>query len=128
MDTRISERNSKFISRLAQYLVALAGIYFGMYYILHLNLRALAAAGNAEPGRQVSAKHILESAAFGRKPVAHGNGTLPPPKVLVAGISEDKVSLTIAIWVREVQRKAEIVSDFLTALQEGLKKEGIPAK
>ena len=246
MDSKISERNSKFISRMAQYLVVLAGIYWGIYYILHLNFRALAASlgilsvaiafssqqlvqniiagiiisakrsvwyedwveiagtglcrvkdialtqtvlkavdgrilylpnalllssvisnysrsgpleasvqisvpgqsglgivrrvilaaaersisgtGSGGPERKAGPKHILESAAFGRKSINPARQALPAARILIGSISEEKVTLTIAFWIREVQRKPEIISDFLAAIHEDLRNAGIPAK
>jgi small-conductance mechanosensitive channel len=38
------------------------------------------------------------------------------PRVLVADISDAKITLSIRIWIREINRKDDIVSDFLSAL------------
>jgi small conductance mechanosensitive channel len=47
------------------------------------------------------------------------------PRVLVAEISDAKVTLSIRIWIREVNRKDDIVSDFLANLFSRLHEEEI---
>jgi small conductance mechanosensitive channel len=47
------------------------------------------------------------------------------PRVLVADISDYKVTLSIRIWIREVNRRDDIVSDFLLALHSRLSEEKI---
>ncbi len=47
------------------------------------------------------------------------------PRVLVADISDGKITLSIRIWIREVNRKDDIVSNFLANLNSRMLKEGI---
>lgn len=47
------------------------------------------------------------------------------PRVLVSEIAEGKLVLSIRIWIREVNRKDDIVSDFLGSLSLKLNQEGI---
>jgi small conductance mechanosensitive channel len=47
------------------------------------------------------------------------------PRVLVSEIAEGKLVLSIRIWIREVNRKDDIVSDFLGSLALKLNEEGI---
>ena len=47
------------------------------------------------------------------------------PRVLVADLSDAKVTLSIRIWVREVNLKDDIVSDFFVALHRRLNEEKI---
>ena len=43
LDEKIAVRNSKLLSRIGQYIVIALGTYYGIYYVLGLNLTALAA-------------------------------------------------------------------------------------
>lgn len=47
------------------------------------------------------------------------------PRVLVSDISDGKVTLSIRIWIREVNRRDDFVSDFLNTLYTRLKTEKI---
>jgi small conductance mechanosensitive channel len=47
------------------------------------------------------------------------------PRVLVADISDGKVTLSIRIWIREVYRRDDIVSDFLGNLHSRLHQEEV---
>jgi small conductance mechanosensitive channel len=47
------------------------------------------------------------------------------PRVLIADISDGKVTLSIRIWIREVYRRDDIVSDFLGNLHSRLHQEEI---
>jgi len=47
------------------------------------------------------------------------------PKVLIAEISESKITFSIRFWILEIQKKDEIISEFLSSLIERFKKEGI---
>jgi len=47
------------------------------------------------------------------------------PRVLIADISDAKVTLSIRIWIREINRRDDVVSDFLTALYARLREEKI---
>lgn len=47
------------------------------------------------------------------------------PRVLVTDISDAKVTLSIRIWIREVNRRDDVVSDFLGALYLRLREEKI---
>ncbi len=43
------------------------------------------------------------------------------PRVLISDISESSITLSIRIWIREIEKKDEIVSEFLENLLEKLK-------
>jgi small conductance mechanosensitive channel len=43
LDKKLPQRNSKLIARIIQYAVLTAGLYYGIYHVLHLDLTALAA-------------------------------------------------------------------------------------
>lgn len=47
------------------------------------------------------------------------------PKVTIADISESKVDVRVKFWIREIQRKDEIVSGFLAELGSRLEREGV---
>ena len=47
------------------------------------------------------------------------------PRVLVADMFEGKIVLSIRIWIREVNRRDDIVSDFLGTLFLKLREEKI---
>jgi small conductance mechanosensitive channel len=47
------------------------------------------------------------------------------PRVLVSDISDAKISLSIRIWIREVNRRDDIVSEFLTELFQRLREASI---
>ena len=51
--------------------------------------------------------------------------TMFEPKVLIADISGSKITLSIRIWLREVNKKDEIVSEFLDAVLKRLSEEKI---
>ncbi len=43
LDERVSVRNAKFVGRIIQYGIFIAGLSYGIYHVLHLDLNALAA-------------------------------------------------------------------------------------
>ena len=43
LDERVSVRNAKFVGRIVQYGIFIAGLSYGIYHVLHLDLNALAA-------------------------------------------------------------------------------------
>jgi small conductance mechanosensitive channel len=45
------------------------------------------------------------------------------PRILISDISGSKITLSIRIWIREVNKKDEIVSEFLDSLLKRLKEE-----
>jgi small-conductance mechanosensitive channel len=47
------------------------------------------------------------------------------PKVLISDISDSKTTLSVRIWIREIDKKDEIISEFLEKLSERFKKENI---
>jgi small-conductance mechanosensitive channel len=47
------------------------------------------------------------------------------PKVLISDISDSKTTLSVRIWIREINKKDEIVSEFLEKLLEKFKEERI---
>lgn len=47
------------------------------------------------------------------------------PKVLISDISDSKTTLSVRIWIREIDKKDEIISEFLGKLSERFKKENI---
>jgi small-conductance mechanosensitive channel len=47
------------------------------------------------------------------------------PKVTITDISESKVKVTIKFWIREISKRDEIISGFLSKLGARLEKEGI---
>jgi small conductance mechanosensitive channel len=47
------------------------------------------------------------------------------PKVLISDISDSKITLSIRIWIREIYKKDEIISEFLEKLLEKFKEEKI---
>jgi len=51
--------------------------------------------------------------------------TMFEPKVLIADISGSKITLSIRIWLREVNKKDEIVSEFLDTMLKRLSEEKI---
>ncbi len=50
------------------------------------------------------------------------------PRVLISDISDSKITLSIRIWIREIDKKDEIVSEFLEKLLEKFKEEKIELK
>jgi small conductance mechanosensitive channel len=47
------------------------------------------------------------------------------PRVLISDISDSKTTLSIRIWIREIDKKDEIISEFLEKLLEKFKEEKI---
>ncbi len=47
------------------------------------------------------------------------------PRVLISEISNSKITFSVRFWILEIQKKDEIVSEFLSALLERFKKEKI---
>lgn len=47
------------------------------------------------------------------------------PRVLISDISNSKTTLSVRIWIREIDKKDEIISDFLEKLLEKFKEEKI---
>ena len=45
------------------------------------------------------------------------------PRVLISDISDSKTTLSIRIWIREIDKKDEIISEFLEKLLENFKEE-----
>ncbi|MCZ7393980.1 MAG: mechanosensitive ion channel [Candidatus Methanoperedens sp.] len=50
------------------------------------------------------------------------------PRVLISDISDSKITLSIRIWIREIDKNDEIVSEFLEKLLEKFKEEKIELK
>lgn len=50
------------------------------------------------------------------------------PRVLISDISDSKTTLSIRIWIREIDKKEEIVSEYLEKLLEKFKEEKIELK
>ncbi len=50
------------------------------------------------------------------------------PRILVSGISDSVTNLSIRLWIREIQKKDEIISDFFKSLSERFKAEEIYPK
>jgi small conductance mechanosensitive channel len=50
------------------------------------------------------------------------------PKILVSGISDSMINLSIRFWIREIQKKDEIISGFFMSLSERFKEEKIYLK
>jgi len=70
-------------------------------------------------------KQLLEMPRFKRLFEHEVEVTLFEPRVLIADIAGSKITLSIRIWIREINRKDEIVSDFLASLSKRLKEENI---
>ncbi len=49
------------------------------------------------------------------------------PRILISDISDSKTTLSIRIWIREIEKKDEIISEFLEKLLEKFKEEKIYA-
>jgi len=47
------------------------------------------------------------------------------PRVLISDISDSKTTLSVRIWIREIDKKDEIISEFLEKLSEKFKEETI---
>lgn len=47
------------------------------------------------------------------------------PKVLISGISDSRINLSIRIWIREIHRKDEIISEFFDGILKRLNEEKI---
>jgi len=47
------------------------------------------------------------------------------PRVLISDISDSKTTLSVRIWIREIEKKDEIISEFLEKLLEKFKEEQI---
>jgi small conductance mechanosensitive channel len=50
------------------------------------------------------------------------------PSILISDISDSKATLSVRIWIREIDKKEEIVSEFLEKLLEKFKEEKIELK
>ncbi len=50
------------------------------------------------------------------------------PKVNILDLREDKIRINIRVWIREMNKRDEIVSGFLEALKERFKGEGVVIK
>ena len=46
------------------------------------------------------------------------------PRILISGIADSKITLSIRIWIREIDKKDEIISEFLEKLLEKFKANG----
>jgi small-conductance mechanosensitive channel len=47
------------------------------------------------------------------------------PRVLISDISDSRTTLTVRIWIREIEKKDEIISEFLEKLLGKFKEENI---
>jgi len=47
------------------------------------------------------------------------------PRILISGISDSGLALSIRFWIREINKKDEIISEFLEELYKEIKKEKI---
>ena len=68
---------------------------------------------------------LLEMPRFKRLFEQEIKVSLFEPKVLIADIAGSKITLSIRIWIREIDRKDEIISEFLASLSKRLKEEHI---
>jgi small conductance mechanosensitive channel len=68
---------------------------------------------------------LLEMPPFKRLFEPDLNVTMFEPKVLIADISGSTITLSIRIWIREVNKREIIVSEFLDSLLKKLKEEKI---
>ena len=66
---------------------------------------------------------LLEMPRFKRFFEPDFNVKMFEPKILIADISGSNITLSIRIWIREVNKKDEIVSEFLDAVLTRLKEE-----
>jgi small conductance mechanosensitive channel len=68
---------------------------------------------------------LLEMPRFKRLFEPDFNVQMFEPKVLITGISGSNITLSIRIWLREVNKKDEIVSEFLDAVLQRLKEANV---
>jgi small conductance mechanosensitive channel len=69
--------------------------------------------------------HILEISRFKGLFEHDLNVKIFEPRILIADVSGSKITLSVRIWIREINRKDEIVSEFLESLSKRLKEENI---
>jgi len=69
--------------------------------------------------------HILEIPRFKGLFEHDLNVEIFEPRILIPDVSGSKITLSVRIWIREINRKDEIVSEFLESLSKRLKEENI---
>jgi small-conductance mechanosensitive channel len=47
------------------------------------------------------------------------------PRILISGVSDSGITLSIRLWIREINKKDEIISEFFDELLKKFKEEKI---
>ncbi|MEM2918869.1 MAG: mechanosensitive ion channel [Candidatus Altiarchaeota archaeon] len=76
--------------------------------------------GKSSIERILQLPHIKK--IFADKPL---NMEIFKPRVLISEISDSKITFSVRFWILEIHKKDEIISEFLIALLERFKKEGV---
>ncbi|MEM4346963.1 MAG: mechanosensitive ion channel [Candidatus Altiarchaeota archaeon] len=76
--------------------------------------------GKSSIERILQLPHIKK--IFADKPL---NMEIFKPRVLISEISDSKITFSVRFWILEIHKKDEIISEFLSALLERFKKEGV---
>jgi len=82
---------------------------------------------HVEPAERLAIQRLFDLPYIGRlsSDLPRPSLALFEPKVQVSSIKEDWVRLTVRVWTRQIQRKDEIVSEYLDVVIEQLKAEDL---